>query len=168
MHIMEARVYSIGQVATAVGVERTTLFAWTQRGHLHFLDQRRFGDPREFDRNDVAYTAAFALLAKASTGGDAAGAGRMMEAAIRPQPAYWLHAIDFAVRGGEVFILAKRYVYNGVAQIDCNRTSTRFRTGPRPVAERKIASPRLPQSGRSLWLSRSGQRLPKRYARFRL
>jgi hypothetical protein len=114
---MDKTNYTLGQVASAIQVPRPTLLSWTQRGYLEFLDERQPGEPREFDRNEVAYTAAFAVLARCG-GGDAMGAGQMMQAATRRQRSYWLKAVDHAAQGKNVYVLAKRYTYKGVGQIE--------------------------------------------------
>lgn len=114
---MAKQTFTLGQVASAIQVPRPTLLSWTQRGYLRFLDERLPGEPREFDRNEVAYTAAFAVLARCG-GGDAAGAGQMMQNATKGQRSYWHKAIDSAVDGKDVYVLAKRYTYKGAAQIE--------------------------------------------------
>jgi hypothetical protein len=114
---MAKQTFTLGQVAEAIRVPRPTLLSWTQRGYLPFLNDRAEGEPREFDLNEVAYTAAFAVLARCG-GGDAMGAAQMMQDAINNQRRYWKRAINDSQEGKSLYLLAKRYTYKGVAQIE--------------------------------------------------
>jgi hypothetical protein len=116
---MAKQTYTLGQVASAIQIPRPTLLSWTQRGYLPFLNDRAEGEPREFDQNDVAYTAAFAVLARCG-GGDAMGAAQMMQDVFKDQRSYWHKAIKASKEDKSVYILAKRYTYKGAAQIEAD------------------------------------------------
>ena len=111
-----SKTYTLGEVAVALGLPRPTLLSWAQRGYLRFLDDREPGVAREFSRDDVAYTAAFAVLARG--GSSASDAAKIMECATGSQRSYWRDAIRKAISGAEVNVLAKRYAYKGVEEIE--------------------------------------------------
>ncbi len=119
----EELTYTAGEVARAVGIPLATLRTRVERGYLPSL-QTQAGNWRRFGNSDVAYAAAFNLVAN-SLG--ASSALTIMEDATTSGsgPSLWRQGVNVAFQGASgMCIIVKQCSYKGVPTFEAELIPT--------------------------------------------